>query len=59
MAVGIAIAAGAFAILYTLIDAALPFDEGDRVVAIQNWDAAPFSERVGRAWPAVSRPSRC
>jgi predicted permease len=40
MAVGIAIAAGAFAIIYTFVDPALPLPEGDRIVAIQNWDAA-------------------
>jgi putative ABC transport system permease protein len=46
MAVGIAIAAGAFGILYTFIDPALPLDEGDRIVVIQNWDAA--ANRVER-----------
>ena len=40
MAVGMAIAAGAFAILYTFISPALPLDEGDRIVALQNWDTA-------------------
>lgn len=38
MAVGIAISAGAFAILYTFVSPSLPFEEGDRIVAIQNWD---------------------
>ena len=46
MAVGIAIAAGAFGILYTFIDPALPLDEGDRIVVVQNWDAS--SNRVER-----------
>jgi putative ABC transport system permease protein len=40
IAVGVAIAAGAFTIIYTLTDPALPVDEGDRVVVIQNWDTA-------------------
>lgn len=40
LAVGIMISAGAFAILYTLVDPALPLDEGDRIVAIQTWDSA-------------------
>jgi predicted permease len=40
MAVGITITAGAFAIIYTFLDPALPFDEGDRIVAIQTWDTA-------------------
>lgn len=39
LAVGIMISAGAFAILYTLVDPALPLSEGDRIVAIQTWDA--------------------
>lgn len=38
MAVAIAIVAGAFSILYTLVDPALPLPDGDRIVAIQNWD---------------------
>lgn len=40
MAVAIAISAGAFAIIYTLVDPALPLDEGERIVAIETWDAA-------------------
>lgn len=40
MAVGIAISAGAFAILYTFVDPALPLVEGDRIVQILNWDTA-------------------
>jgi len=40
IAVAVAIAAGAFSIIYTLLDPALPLHEGDRIVAIQNWDAA-------------------
>lgn len=38
MAVGITISAGAFAILYTFMNPALPLDEGERIVQIQNWD---------------------
>ena len=38
IAVGIMISAGAFAILYTFVSPSLPFDEGERIVAIQNWD---------------------
>lgn len=40
MAVGIVIAAGAFSILYTLTAAALPLDEGHRIVTIQTRDTA-------------------
>src|SRR5688572_2158652 len=40
LAVGIMISAGAFSILYTLTDPALPVEEGDRVITIQNMDAA-------------------
>jgi predicted permease len=38
MAVGIAIAAAAFTIGGELLDSSLPFAEGDRIVAIQQWD---------------------
>ena len=38
MAVGIAIAAAAFAIGFRLLNPSLPFEEGDRIVAIYNWD---------------------
>ena len=40
MAVAVAIATSAFSIIHTLRNPALPVDDGDRVVAIQNWDAA-------------------
>ena len=40
MAVAIAIAAGAFSIVNGLLRPTLPLDDGDRVVAVQNWDAA-------------------
>ena len=38
MAVAIAIGAGGFGIIYALMDAPLPLDEGERVVSIQNSD---------------------
>jgi predicted permease len=38
MAVGIAIAAGAYSIIGAFTNPAVPLDEGDRVVSIQNWD---------------------
>ncbi len=40
MAVAIALGAGAAGIVSMLLDPALPLVEGDRVVAIQNWDRA-------------------
>jgi predicted permease len=40
MAVAIAIGASVFGVLHTLLGSGLPLDEGDRVVAIQNLDAA-------------------
>jgi len=40
IAVVVAIAAGAFSIGLTLLNPSLPLAEGDRIVAIQNWDAA-------------------
>jgi putative ABC transport system permease protein len=48
MAVGIAIAAGAFSILSAFMTTTLPFEEGDRIVAIQNVDTARNSQR--RPW---------
>lgn len=39
MTIGIGIAVGGFAILSTMSDARLPFDEGDRIVSIRNTDA--------------------
>jgi putative ABC transport system permease protein len=38
MAIGIAIAAGVLSMLAAITNPALPFDEGDRIVAIQNHD---------------------
>ncbi len=40
MAVAVAIATCAFSIIHTLRNPALPLQEGDRIVAIQNWDVA-------------------
>jgi putative ABC transport system permease protein len=46
MAVAIAITAGSFAMLYTFTSPTLPLDEGDRIVAIQQWNTeANASER--------------
>lgn len=39
MTVGITITAAALTIVSQLMDPALPFEEGDRIVAIGNWDA--------------------
>ena len=38
IAVAIAIAALSFGVINAFVDPSLPFDEGDRVVSIQNWD---------------------
>ena len=38
MAVAVAIAAGFFGIIYSMMDPTLPLPEGDRIVSIQNWD---------------------
>ena len=40
IAVGIAIAAGAFAVMSTMTNASVPLDEGDRVVSLMNWDVS-------------------
>lgn len=40
MAVGMAIATGAFTIAFGLLDASLPLPESERVVSIINWDAS-------------------
>ena len=40
MSVAIAIGAGSFAFFYSYMNPTLPLDEGARVVAIENWDAA-------------------
>jgi putative ABC transport system permease protein len=46
MAVGIAIATGAFTIASALMDARLPLAEGERVVSLSNWDAATNNREV-------------
>jgi putative ABC transport system permease protein len=40
IAVGIAIASGAYAIMSTISNPMVPLDEGDRVVSLVNWDAS-------------------
>ena len=42
--VGIAIASGMFATFYANFDPTLPLDEGDRIVALENWDVAGNNE---------------
>jgi putative ABC transport system permease protein len=40
MAVGIAIAAGAFTVISTLTTATLPLPDGERIVSLMNWDVS-------------------
>jgi len=42
--VGIAIAAGMFGFVHANFDPVLPLDEGDRIVALENWDVAGNNE---------------
>ena len=42
--VGIAIAAGMFGFFHANFDPTLPLDEGDRIVALENWDIAGNNE---------------
>ena len=42
--VGIAITAGMFGFLHGLLAPTLPLDEGDRIVALENWDIARNNE---------------
>jgi putative ABC transport system permease protein len=44
MSVAMAIAAGSFTIVNTLLSPALPLHEGDRIVSLQNWDLAGRDE---------------
>lgn len=44
IAVGIAIAAGMFGFFHANFDPTLPLDEGDRIVALENWDAIANNE---------------
>jgi len=42
--VGIAIAAGAFGFIHASFDPPLPLDDGDRIVALENWDVVGNNE---------------
>jgi predicted permease len=42
--VGIAIASGMFGYIHSNFDPALPLDEGDRIVALENWDVQGNNE---------------
>jgi putative ABC transport system permease protein len=44
IAVGIAIASGMFGYIHANFDPALPLDEGDRIVALENWDVQGNNE---------------
>jgi putative ABC transport system permease protein len=44
IAVGIAIAAGMFGFFHANFDPTLPLDEGDRIVALENWDIVNNNE---------------
>jgi len=44
IAVGIAITAGMFGFLHAMLAPTLPLDEGDRIVALENWDVAKNNE---------------
>jgi len=44
IAVGVAIAAGMFGFFHANLDPALPLDEGDRIVALENWDVKRNNE---------------
>jgi putative ABC transport system permease protein len=46
MAVGIAIAAAALTVVHGFLNPSLPLPEGDRIVALQNWDAATNNAEV-------------
>jgi predicted permease len=43
VAVGVAIASATFAVIGLLLAPALPLDDGDRIVALQNWDISAAS----------------
>ena len=45
LAVGIAICAGVFSVIGTMVDPALPLEEGDRIVAIGNFDVATGADQ--------------
>ena len=42
--VGIAITAGMFGFMHTVFAPTLPLDEGDRIIALENWDVAKNNE---------------
>jgi putative ABC transport system permease protein len=44
LAVGVAIGAGFFAFLYSFLYATLPVEDGERIVALENWDAEANDE---------------
>ncbi len=44
LAVGVAIGAGLFAFLYSFLYATLPVEDGERIVALENWDIDANSE---------------
>ena len=44
IAVGIAITAGMFGFLHAMLAPTLPLDEGDRIIALENWDVAKNNE---------------
>jgi predicted permease len=44
IAVGIAIAAGVFGFFHANFDPTLPLDDGDRIVALENWDIVQNNE---------------
>ena len=44
LAVGVAIGVGCFAFLYAFFYATLPVEDGDRIVALENWDIEANSE---------------
>jgi predicted permease len=58
IAVGIAIAAGAFAVTSTMTNSTVPLDEGDRIVSLVHWDVStsnrePRMTRDFTAWRSL------
>ena len=45
LAVGIAISAGVFSVIGTMVDPALPLEEGERIVAIGNFDVSTGNDQ--------------
>jgi predicted permease len=54
LAVGVAIGAGFFAFLYSLVYATLPVEGGDRIVALENWDIEANNEMRRSMYDLVS-----